>query len=86
MMKLAVRIYVFCLEEDRGVMFYDQSPDGAVAMFSGSLPKGVFLSSGEQVVEWNPETNGVKPKDIGDGVVFGSVKVKCIDGEYVAKT
>lgn len=86
MMELADRIYMFCLEEDRGIMFYDQSPEGAVANFSGLLPNGVFLSSGEQLVYWDDKINGVKPSELGKEMNFVSRKVKYKDGEYTAKT
>lgn len=85
-MELADRIFVFCLEEDRGIMFYDQSPDGAVAKFSGSIPSGMFLSSGEEIVEWNPKLNGVKPTELDDDMAYSSEIVKFRDGEYTVKT
>lgn len=86
MMELADRIYVFCLEEDAGIMFFDQSPKEDVSEFSGFLPKGVFLSSGEELVYWNEKTNGDKPSKLDKGMEFRSEKVKCRGGEYTAKT
>lgn len=59
---LANVVYVFCPSYEKGVMFYDQSPSGAVAKLTGSLPEGAFHSSGEKIVEWNDEINGKKKK------------------------
>ena len=59
-LQLTDRIYVFCPEVEQGFMFYNQSPSGAVAEFSGYLPEGKFWSSGESIVEWDEEINGVR--------------------------
>ena len=86
MMNLADRVYVFCLEEDVGIMFYDQTPRGAVAELFGTLPEGVFLSSGEEVVKWDENVNGNKPDKVDKIMDCGSIIVKTRGEEYKATT
>ncbi len=61
---LADIVYVFCPELDRGILFYDQSPKGAVAKFAGSLPAGQFFSSGFREAEWDNSINGERRQDV----------------------
>ena len=61
-------IYIFCPEVEKGIKFYDQTPRGAVAELTGSLPTNVFWSSGEEYVRWDKRVNGeqnpsLKPTD-----------------------
>lgn len=64
-MDLANQIYVFCPDIEKGFMFYDQSPSGAVTEMTESLPDGKFWSSGEKIVEWDDEFNGKRAENIG---------------------
>lgn len=62
--ELANNIYVFCPLINKGIMFYDQSPDGPLAKFAGSLPEGKFWSSGEITVDWDENINGPKQNNL----------------------
>ena len=57
-LQFANRIYLFCKEINKGIMFYDQSPTGVVTKLIGSLPSGKYWSSGERFVEWDERING----------------------------
>ena len=63
-MELADQVYVFCPEYGKGIMFYDQSPTGIISEMTGTLPDSKFWSSGEKVVEWNDNINGVKDNEV----------------------
>ena len=86
-LSLADRIYIFCSEYEKGIEFYDQSPYGAVAELTGSLPEGQFWSSGENEVSWDNSVNGERteePVTSNLSIVVNQQKVLTHDGSYTA--
>lgn len=62
--ELADEVYIFCPEINTGVMFYNNSPSGAIADFAGTLPVGKFWYGTYKKVEWNNEVNGIKDNNL----------------------
>ena len=85
-LELANVIYVFCPHHKKGVMFYDQSPEGPEALFAGSLRNGKFFVAGEKVVEWDETINGEREEDVHDYKVVKQTKLKVNGGSYEATT
>lgn len=62
--KLADVVYVFCPGYDKGIMFYTQSLSRDGIKIVESLSEGKLLSSGEKIVEWNNEINGIRDNNV----------------------
>ena len=76
--ELANVVYIFTSPELPGIKFYDRSPEGAVAKFAGTFPKGVFQTDIHSIsrVSWDENIN--KPNN--------SQLIKVREGSYTATT
>jgi len=76
--ELANEIYIFTSPGMPGIKFYDRSPDGAVAKFAGSLPKGTYQTDIYSIsqVSWDREINRPNKSQL----------VTAKDGSYTATT
>lgn len=77
-LEFADEIYIFVSPDKPGIKFYDKSPYGAVAKFSGSLPEDKFQTSIHSIsqVEWDKEVN----------IPNKSQLIRCIDGSSYTVT
>ena len=85
-LELANVVYVFCPRFKKGIMFYDQSPSGAVAKFSGSLKEGEFYSSGEVIVEWDDNKNGVRTYEVKKSHISHKINIEVKNGDTFEAT
>jgi len=76
--ELANEVYIFTSPGMPGIKFYDRSPDGAVAKFAGTLPKGTYQTDIYSIsqVAWDREINRPNKSQL----------VTAKDGSYTATT
>lgn len=77
-MELANEVYIFTSPGMPGIKFYDRSPEGVVAKFAGTLPKGTYQTDIYSISQVSWDRNINKPNK--------SQLIKVREGSYTVTT